>query len=80
MIFDKKHAARELMDKKLQQLTSFQLTDLLNLERKKFLKALDYNSSPSMLEEIMETIKIIEKVLAEKEEKSNKDNNSQQVA
>jgi hypothetical protein len=80
MVFDKKPPSTALMEKKLQQLTTSQLTDLLNLERKKFLKALDYNSSPSMLEEIMDTIKIIEKVLAQKENKSKKDNNNQQVA
>ena len=65
------------MDKNLQQLSVTQLTNLLSLERKKFLKALDYNSPPSMLEEIMETIKIIEQEIARKE---NKYNNNQQVA
>jgi hypothetical protein len=68
------------MEKKLQQLTVSQLIDLLNAERRKFLKALDYNSSPSILEEIMDTIKTIEKVLAQKESKSKPDNNNQQVA
>lgn len=68
------------MEKKLQQLTAPQLTNLLNAERRKFLKALDYNSSPSILEEIMDTIKTIEKVLTQKENNSKSGNNNQHVA
>ncbi len=69
---------RRPMDNKIQALTVSQLTELLSLERKKFLKALDYNSSPSILEEIIETIKLLEKEIAQKENKSN--NSNQQVA
>jgi hypothetical protein len=67
------------MNTKLQQLTHSQLTALLNVERKKFVKALDYNSAPSILEEIIESIKKIEEVLAQKEGKNKKGDN-QQVA
>ena len=80
MVFDKNRGRPEPMDKKLQQLTVSQLGDLLNVERRKFLKALDYNSSPSMLEEIMDTIKAIEIVLAQKENNSKSGSDNQQVA
>ena len=51
------------MNHKLQSLTTDELNNLLNQERKKFIVALDYGATPSDLEEIREQIKQLETLI-----------------
>ena len=55
------------MNKNLLSLSSFEINELLNKERRKFLLGLDYGSPASHLEEIRQTIKDLEKIMLSKE-------------
>ncbi len=56
------------MNIKLQALTNDELVTLLNQERKKFIRAIDYGSSASDLEEIKEYIKELESLIASRQQ------------
>lgn len=58
------------MNNKLQTLTTDELVALLHQERKKFLVALDYGSTASDLEEIRESIREFETIIASRGEQS----------
>jgi hypothetical protein len=59
------------MNNYLLRLSKAELTGLLENERKKFLKALEYDSPASHLEEIRDTIRSIQAALENKESDSN---------
>ena len=69
------------MNQKLLLLTTDELIHLLNLERKKFIVAIDYGSSGSDLQEIRDNIKELEAIIATRPvEQSQKAENKKSVA
>ena len=60
------------MNKKLQALSTDELVNLLHQERKKFLVAIDYGSTASDLEEIRESIKELEALIASRDKQPGK--------
>ena len=59
------------MNQQLQALPTDELVHLLHQERKKFLAAIDYSSSASVLEEIRESIKELEALIASRDKQPN---------
>jgi uncharacterized UPF0160 family protein len=59
------------MNHKLQALTTDELIQLLNQERKKFIVAIDYGASGSDLQEIRDHIKELESIIASRNSKEN---------
>ena len=55
------------MNHKLQSLTTDEITNLLNQERKKFIVALDYGATGSDLEEIRDQIRELESLIDSRE-------------
>jgi hypothetical protein len=59
----------KFMNAKLQSLPTEEIVSLLNLERKKFLRAIDYGTSGSDLEEIRDAIRELESMVSSRESK-----------
>lgn len=55
------------MNKKLQSLPTEEIVSMLALERKKFLRAIDYGTSGSDLEEIRDVIRELESLLSDRQ-------------
>ena len=70
------------MNQKLQALTTDELVQLLNQERKKFIVAIDYGATGSDLQEIRDQIKEIESIIASRNSReiSSKSENRQSMA
>jgi hypothetical protein len=63
------------MNVKLQSLPTEEIISLLNLERKKFLRAIDYGASGSDLEEIRDAIKELESLVSSRDVAGNRQQN-----
>ena len=70
------------MNHNLQALTTDELVQLLNQERKKFIVAIDYGATGSDLQEIRDQIKELESVIASRNSReiSPKGENRQSIA
>ena len=56
------------MDPKLHNLPTYEILSLLNLERKKFLRAIDYGSPGSDLEDIRDAIRELESIISSRQD------------